>query len=197
MQEQLSNYVIELQAFAQELTFLDDQTAELVKLYIQLIDDLSAYTLNNNNNPITVEDIINLYYEWFMNESYAFQETIYTVILNTEKMTGNPYYLFSPTYQYTFSEIDPETFIGIESIYFYSECPSGTHNLANEMDIRITDIGISCIKYLDNTNGDYRLDIKCSDIYFGQNASNETNITVTAKIFYQNNTDVTPYSRIM
>ena len=199
LQDNLAKEQIKLRSFVTELTsFVDTESLELANLYIQLIDDLINYTVNEKNEPVTIQDLQYQYDNWFTGSSYAFQEQEYAVVLNTNYMTGNVYHYPSLTYQYRFVEIDPDIFIRVNSIYFYAK--NFTKNLelsANGSDIEVQDVSITCIKYLDNVNGDYRLDLEYDDIYFDSSANDKDALTITAKMTYKNNTDITDYSTIM
>lgn len=199
IQNNLSIKLASLQNFAAQLDFVDASVLELVNLYIQLINELTIYTVNINNEPITIQELQEQYEQWFVDSSYAFQEEIYTVDLNTSKMVGNPYYYSDASYQYIFTEIDSDMFVRINSIeFYYKNFPYNlelTNNYGN--DIQVEDVSIICIKYLDNINGDYRLDIQYDDIYFDTNANDTDVLNISAKLIYQNQTDVTDYSSIM
>ena len=198
IQKQLYNQQIKLQAYATELEYIDADTLELVDLYIQLISDLVNYDVNINGEAISKAELQAEYNSWFTNPSYAFQEDEYTVWLDTSKMTGNVYHYSEPTYQYTFAEIDADRFVRINSIYFYCKNFSYKPELAAiGDDIQVSDVSITCIKYLDNVNGNYRLDLEYEDIYFNNNSNDEDTLTIKAKLIYKDTTDVTSYSRIM
>lgn len=198
VQEKLDKELTNLQLFAAELDFLDETTLELVNLYIQLINELINYDVNINNEPITITELQNQYNDWFTGLSYGFQEDEYTVYLNTNNMTGNVYRYNEPTYQYTFAEIDASRFVRINSIYFYSKNFATDISLSSKGDdIQVSDVSITCIKYLDNINGDYRLDLEYEDIYFSNTDNDKNTLTITAKLIYKNTTDVTDYSQIM
>lgn len=198
IQKNLNNQLIKLQTFIAQLNFVDSATLELVKLYSQLINELTQYTIDIYGEPITIQILQEQYEDWFTNASYAFQEDIYTIELDTYKMSGNTYYYTSPSYQYLFTEIDADAFVRIDSIYFY--CKDFPYNPELHdwgYDIQVEDVSIACIKYLDNTNGDYHLDVEYEDIYFHATAKDQDTLDITAKLIYKNTTDVTNYSQIM
>ena len=198
IQDKLYKQQVKLLAYASELDFVDSDTLELVNLYIQLINDLVNCDTNIHGDPITAAELYEQYKEWFASTSYAFQEEEYSVLLNTSNMTGNVYHYAIPTYQYTFAEIDAERFVRVNSIYFYYKNFKYKPELtAIGDDIQVSDVSITCIKYLDNINGDYRLDLEYEDIYFGINSSNKDTLDITAKLIYKDTTDVTNYSQIM
>lgn len=198
IQQSLNIILINLQNFTAKLDFIDDTTLELVNLYIKLINELVTYTVNAKDQPISIADLQTVYTQWFTGSSYAFEETLYTLDLNTYKMIGNPYYYLTPSYQYAFTEIDPDIFVRIDSVVFYYKNFPYNASLASwGNDIQVEDVSITCIKYLDNVNGDYRLDLEYDDIYFDTEDNDKQTLNVTAKLIYQNTKDITSYSSIM
>ena len=179
------------------LDFVDADTLELVSLYIQLINELINYDVDLMGQPITLQNLQQQYESWFISSSYAFQEEERAIVLDTNSMTGDIYHYIKPTYQYKFIEIDVDTFVRINSIWFYHNNFENNPKLASKgADIRVEDVSITCIKYLDNINGDYRLDLEYQDIYFGKNSNDKDTLDITAKLLYKTQ-DITNYSQIM
>ena len=185
-------------SFALKNETIDASSLELLNLYVQLINELTSYSVNIYNVPISKEELQDQYNAWFNAESYAFTEEDYSIVLDTSKMTGNVYRFSKPTYQYTMITIDPETFVRIKSIDFIAENFEPDDSLAERgEDIFVQNVSLGCIKSLNNTNGDYRLDLSYSDIYFKIDDDDETTLNVVAKLTYKNSTDITEYSRIL
>ena len=174
----------------------DESIQELANLYIELVNDLTIINTNQYGQAITVEDIKQQYNDWFEGESYAFKETPYSIVLSTDNMTGNVFKFTKPSYQYTFAEFDAELFSRVDSIYFYSNFKENLALSAKGSDIGVSDISITCIKALNNENGDYRLDLNYSDTYFSAQSANSESITITASIKYQKTQDLTSASYI-
>ena len=175
---------------------LDNETKSLAEQYLQLLSDLMALTVDQDGSAITREQLIAEYNNWFAGDSDSYVETVESYYLDVDSMVGNPYNLSNYAHQYIIIPIDPDQFIGIDTIYFF--CDGFIQNASKAdmwgYDLFVKDIEINCLEELDDANDDHRLVLEYPQgTIFRTNDSIDTRV-VRAKLLYQNREDLTSFS---
>lgn len=175
---------------------IDKDALTLCQNYHDFLMELTTYTVNTQNLPLTVKDLEQIHSEWFADAiaNSQYQTFTYQYTLDTLNMIGDPYNFKQKSRQYIINNIDAENFAGIERIYFFCQNFSPTNGGEAPHDVNtifVSNIQFYCLKEAKNLNGDYRLDIGTPQgATFKTNSALET-LPVTYTVLYKKYQDIT------
>lgn len=175
---------------------IDKDALTLCQNYHDFLMELTTYTVNTQNLPLTVKDLEQIHSEWFADAiaNSQYQTFTYQYTLDTLNMIGDPYNFKQKSRQYIINRIDAENFAGIEGIYFFCQNFDPTNGGVAPHDINtvfVSNIQFYCLKEATKVNGDYKLDVNTP-----QGANFKTNsevevLPVTYTVIYKKYQNIT------
>ena len=180
---------------------LEEQCITLVNLYHDYLREMLTYTVNYDNQPITIADYPTIYNAWFKESTSSLKSLLtYEYSLNSNIMSGDPYQFSKWSTQYIIQPIDSSLLEDITGLFFYcknftplNEYETNKGKYGNSIFVK--NIEFYFLKEADNEVQDYRLELE-----YPQGAAfveEQSNIEVKANIWFQDKTDITRQCRIM
>ena len=175
---------------------IDKDALKLCQNYHDFLMELTTYTLNAQNLPLTIEELEQIHSNWFTDtvSNSQYQTFIYQYTLDTLNMVGDPYNFKQKSRQYIINTIDAENFAGIEGIYFFCQNFSPTNGGEAPHDVNtvfVSNIEFYCLKEATYINSDYRLKVNTPQgATFKTNSALEV-LPVTYNVVYKKYQNVT------
>lgn len=134
-------------------------------------------------------------------------EKIVSLTLDSDHMTGSPFYFSSWSSQYAIFEIDLSTFKRIENIVFYKDgfqldenmCEHGVDTgkeIGPKEDIFMKELKIYALQPISAVNGDYRLEIQSPNGLILNTFTPEETLNIAAKVtkaYYEDLSDTAAF----
>lgn len=175
---------------------IDKDALTLCQNYHDFLMELTTYTVNVQNLPLTIIELRQIHDSWFTNNiiDSQYQTFTYQYTLDTLNMVGDPYNFKQKSRQYIINEIDAKNFAGIEGIYFFCQNFDPTNGGQPPHDINtvfVSNIQFYCLKEANKINNDYKLEVSTP-----QGANFKTNsevevLPVTYRVAYKKYQNVT------